>query len=523
MKNKLLAGLFLFLLLGSVSADNPPTFPTAFYGIITTASGTPNGQTLNAALGSSSASATVNPASVYSCGGSTCNYYLTISRASGDTSSTNVVFTLNSHNIGNGTFSAGAVVRLDFPSVPASNLNGGVIGSASDITAPGLGSVSLTINGSTPGTSYDTTLPVSIYDGGNLVVSFDFDFSSAFLNLSAINITNGTSGGKSYIAISGVNASGGQSGTKTVKLYGVSGSYNGICVKDSEGVSYISISSTCDGAGEVQAKCDGVAVSGITCSQSGSNLTISGLAHSALIQFSVPAGAGGGGSSGGGSSNSGGGGSSGGGGGASSTKTSSTYNVDAGSGNACPVKITREISSSSNLSTITTTLENTGSSAACSLSDFLFEDTLPSSLPAINEMTFNPAFSSRSGWKLRFSFPSFASGESKTLAYSYAGWIPPSRASNFTIYSMSAKKQAAPAPQQNVTPPAPVKPAPVPTVPATKPVEQPPAQAPAPPPAAPAPEMPQDALPTVLLIAMAIIIVATLVLVYLLIRKKEEY
>ena len=97
------------------------------------------------------------------------------------------------------------------------------------------------------------------------------------------------------------------------KLYGVSSSYNGICVEDAENTSYISISSTCDGSGEVQVKCDGVAVSGITCSQSGTNLTISGLAHTALIQFSVPTSGttgttGGGSNSGGGSAGGGGGG-----------------------------------------------------------------------------------------------------------------------------------------------------------------------------------------------------------------------
>ncbi|MCX6770173.1 MAG: hypothetical protein NT051_05895 [Candidatus Micrarchaeota archaeon] len=96
-----------------------PEIPTAFYGVITTTSGTPVGQTLTATIGSSSSTYVVGNTTVFSCSPSNCNYYLNAARPDGDTSSTNVVFTINGHIIGNnGTFSSGSVVRLDFPGVP---------------------------------------------------------------------------------------------------------------------------------------------------------------------------------------------------------------------------------------------------------------------------------------------------------------------------------------------------------------------------------------------------------------------
>jgi hypothetical protein len=160
------------------------------------------------------------------------------------------------------------------------------------------------------------------------------------------------------------------------------------------------------------------------------------------------------GGSGGGSS---GGGSVGGGGGSSSsTKQTSTTSVDMGLGKSCSVTVTREMASSTNLSVLTTTLENTGGSE-CGMTDFVFADTIPSAFPALNEVTFNPQYTSRDGWTVTFNFPTFAAGESKTLTYSANQWIKPSLAKNFTVYTMSAKKQqaAAPAPAAPTAPEAP--------------------------------------------------------------------
>ena len=142
-----------------------------------------------------------------------------------------------------------------------------------------------------------------------------------------------------------------------------------------------------------------------------------------------------------------GGGSSGGGGGASGGSSSTslkqvfTFMVDLGQGKECPVEITREMQSSTNLSVLVTTLENTGNES-CALEDFTFSDTIPSIFAPVGNLTFVPAYDSIIGQSVNFSFPSFSSGESKTFTYSYGAWIPPSRAKNFTDYGMSVKKQA---------------------------------------------------------------------------------
>jgi len=94
---------------------------------------------------------------------------------------------------------------------------------------------------------------------------------------------------------------------------------------------------------------------------------------------------------------------------AASAKNTSTYLVDMGAGSTCAVTITRELTSGTNQSVLTTTLENTGGSG-CSMQDFVFSDTIPDSFPAINEMSFNPMYSSKSGWQVSFSFPTFATG-----------------------------------------------------------------------------------------------------------------
>jgi len=162
------------------------------------------------------------------------------------------------------------------------------VGNVSDIVSSGAGTLNVTINGAVPETdTYYGGIETVNITSSNVTVTFDFNFGSASLNLSKVNITAGTSGDKSYLAIAGVNATGGQSGTKTVKLYNVSGTYNGLCVKDAEGVSYLEISSDCTGSDEIKLKCDGVAVSGRTCTQSGTTLTVSGLTHSAVMQLSV--------------------------------------------------------------------------------------------------------------------------------------------------------------------------------------------------------------------------------------------
>jgi len=180
----------------------------------------------------------------------------------------------------------------------------------------------------------------------------------------------------------------------------------------------------------------------------------------------------------GGNNNGGGsvGGSSGGSGSSTSTKQTTTVNVDMGLGRTCPVTITREMASTTSISTLTTTLENAGGSG-CSMTGFVFNDTIPADFPALNLVTFNPQYTSRDGWTVSFLFPTFAAGESKVLTYSANQWIRTSLANNFTAYTMTATKQQATQPAANATTPTPEAPSVwIPTKLPVLPSEQPAAQ-----------------------------------------------
>ena len=119
--------------------------------------------------------------------------------------------------------------------------------------------------------------------------------------------------------------------------------------------------------------------------------------------------------------------------------------------------VARSLSSGNDVSVLTTTLINNGGSE-CTLADFNFTDTIPSNFAAMTDINFTPAYSSREGWMATFNFPFFAPGESEALAYSVAGWVPPSRVYNFTTVALSARKQVAAPPQQPVQPVQPSQP-----------------------------------------------------------------
>ncbi len=327
-----------------------------------------------------------------------------------------------------------------------------VQGNSSSVNATGLPSLNVTINGTeaVSGANYTGNLTVNMSSGGSTVVAFNFNFSYP-LNLSAIVIANGTNAGASYISVNGVNSTGGLSGTKTVYLYGASSSYNAVCVKEMEGIGYQNISSDCAGANEYKVRCDGSSTSGtfaICTSPSSGVLRVSGLLHSSLQQYNIVSQTT---QTGSGSSSSSGGGSSSGSGNTASYQKTAEYLVDIGLNKTCKISVKRELASSTNISMLTTTLENLGGSE-CNLEEFVFEDTVPDSFAAINTINFTPMYSSREGWKIAFKFPRFSSGESKAITYLVAGWVPPSRAGNFTNSVLTAKKQVAPAPKKEESP-----------------------------------------------------------------------
>ncbi|MFA6907616.1 MAG: hypothetical protein WC263_02210, partial [Candidatus Micrarchaeia archaeon] len=236
---------------------------------------------------------------------------------------------------------------------------------------------------------------------------------------------------------------------------------------------------TADCAADSQAWADANISAGSECKMNnGTGMVIWTKHFTAFATYTQAADQGGGtgGNTGGSSS---GGGSVGGSSSASSIKQSSTINVDAGLGVTCPVTITREMASATNLSVLTTTLENTGGSE-CSMANFVFADTIPSDFPALNEVTFNPQYATREGWTVSFAFPTFEAGESKTLTYSAKQWIRTSLARNFTSFAMSVKRQeSAPAGEPAITqPPVPEDVSPsVPAQPSSPPAKQPDAPA----------------------------------------------
>ena len=328
-------------------------------------------------------------------------------------------------------------------------------GNASNVTSTSTGRVNVSINGTAVGESggaYNSTYVVNVSTSQGNVLSFAYNFSVAGLNFSQINITNGTTGGASYMVVNGLNTTGAVSWRKNITIYGVSTSYNGICILSREGVSIGSMSSGCSDSnnGEFGLICDGRVGNDVWCTRSDTTLYIYNLLHSAVRQQTFTSGSSGSGSTGGGS-----GGSMGGSTGSSPESSSNTadYLLDVGS-KQCKVTLSRDMESTTNLSTLTTTLVNAGGEE-CRMSEFSFSDTISDSFAAMNEITFTPAYSLREGWKAIFSFPSFAPGESKTITYSVARWARTSSLANFTIYSMSAKAPvAAPQPPaQNATQP----------------------------------------------------------------------
>ncbi|MFH1850668.1 MAG: ice-binding family protein [archaeon] len=164
-----------------------------------------------------------------------------------------------------------------------------VVGDSSNINTA-LTNVSVMINGvnATNGMSVSGTQPVNITSNGLPVLDFNYNFTASPLNFSTLNISNGTRTGAHYFVVTGVNSTGALVGTKTIYMYDVNTSYNGICVQDIETASIPSVN--CNGAGEFPLSCNGVSNNGITCTKStgDTTLTISGLHHTGMIQLSVP-------------------------------------------------------------------------------------------------------------------------------------------------------------------------------------------------------------------------------------------
>ena len=113
------------------------------------------------------------------------------------------------------------------------------------------------------------------------IVEFDFNFSSNSLNLTDANIEIGNNG-KSYTLVKGIEL---KAETKKVKLKIVTNS-NTICIKDAKVNSIEEVSSSCTSQNEYLIECDGVLTSqGYSCNKDNGYYIISGLKHSAVLEF----------------------------------------------------------------------------------------------------------------------------------------------------------------------------------------------------------------------------------------------
>ncbi len=139
---------------------------------------------------------------------------------------------------------------------------------------------------------YSGTQQMEIDCDGSPEVEFDHDFEHQF-DFSNIRIHTGEDedDDASYIEVNGTNATGGMASLKTVFLYGVNTSFNGVCVLETENATALSISSDCTAANEFRVMCDGSSTPGtsaVCTSPSSGTLKVSGLRYSAVKQYNIP-------------------------------------------------------------------------------------------------------------------------------------------------------------------------------------------------------------------------------------------
>ncbi len=111
------------------------------------------------------------------------------------------------------------------------------------------------------------------------IVEFDFDFSSATLNLANVTVDVQVSGATAgSVLVKGI-ALEAQSRTKNVYVSDI-GNFTSVCIKDMEIDAITDISAACNGTKETLVNCSGVASNGYICKDLGSRYNVSGLNHS---------------------------------------------------------------------------------------------------------------------------------------------------------------------------------------------------------------------------------------------------
>ncbi len=115
----------------------------------------------------------------------------------------------------------------------------------------------------------------------NILLEFEFDFSSYSLDLNSFELEKSNKNNLSYTIVKGLNLNG---ETKKIRLE-ILNNFNFICIKDSNINSIDEISENCDGIDEYIIKCDESNNAKYTCSKESNYYLISGLEHSGVIEF----------------------------------------------------------------------------------------------------------------------------------------------------------------------------------------------------------------------------------------------
>jgi len=156
----------------------------------------------------------------------------------------------------------------------------GFIGSLSNLTSRANFNISLTLVNLS---AANDTKRVGFMEGNKTFVEFDWNFSSAPLDLINISVKKQINGsGFGYTIVNGVNVS------KTVYVDIVNGAYDKVCVKDEDVDSSDQISVLCNASRETILTCP-ASVSGFSCSITNGRFRITGLRHSGVREItSVP-------------------------------------------------------------------------------------------------------------------------------------------------------------------------------------------------------------------------------------------
>ena len=162
-----------------------------------------------------------------------------------------------------------------------------LLGNLDDV-ATNIPDLTLEIDGSTNLTNLTGVRHVVFKQGDEILLEFDWDFSSDVLDLSEIAILLEFTNGSQKFMVDGISLPAGV--TKTAYLNQTNTSLNSVCVYDHEIASISVISGSCAFGNETSVECNGVAQSGFTCTDLGTRLKVAGLKHTGLnqISFSAP-------------------------------------------------------------------------------------------------------------------------------------------------------------------------------------------------------------------------------------------